>query len=51
MDVIKVSDWVIDLGPEGGNGGGELLCAGTPEIVAKDSRSHTGRFLLPELGS
>jgi excinuclease ABC subunit A len=51
MDVIKVSDWVIDLGPEGGSGGGELLCAGTPETVAKDVRSHTGRFLLPELGS
>lgn len=51
MDVIKVADWVIDLGPEGGSGGGELLCVGTPETVAKNTRSHTGRFLIPELGS
>jgi excinuclease ABC subunit A len=51
MDVIKVSDWVIDLGPEGGNGGGEILCTGTPETIAKEPRSHTGRFLAQELGS
>jgi len=49
MDVIKVADWVIDLGPEGGTGGGEILVAGTPEVVAKHERSHTGRFLKMEL--
>jgi excinuclease ABC subunit A len=45
MDVVKAADWVIDLGPEGGNNGGHVVVAGTPEQVAKDSRSHTGRFL------
>ncbi len=49
MDVIKVADWVIDLGPEGGTGGGEILVAGTPEVVANHDRSHTGRFLKMEL--
>ena len=45
LDVIKTADWVIDLGPEGGGGGGELLVAGTPEQVAACPHSHTGRFL------
>jgi excinuclease ABC subunit A len=45
LDVIKRADWVIDLGPEGGDGGGEVVAAGTPEDVSKISRSHTGRYL------
>ncbi len=49
MDVIKVADWVIDLGPEGGLGGGQILVEGTPEAVAKSKQSHTGRFLKLEL--
>jgi excinuclease ABC subunit A len=50
LDVIKTADWVIDLGPEGGNGGGLVVCEGTPEEVAKHAGSHTGRFLAPLLG-
>jgi excinuclease ABC subunit A len=49
LDVIKTADWVIDLGPEGGHRGGEILVAGTPETVAAHPRSHTGRFLAPLL--
>ena len=45
LDVIKTADWVIDLGPDGGSRGGELIAAGTPEQVAKVKRSHTGRYL------
>ena len=45
MDVVKTSDWVIDLGPEGGEGGGAIVVAGPPEEVAKKEGSHTGRFL------
>ncbi|MFN8015004.1 MAG: excinuclease ABC subunit UvrA [Acidimicrobiia bacterium] len=45
LDVIKSSDWVIDLGPEGGDGGGEIVAQGTPEQVAKNKKSYTGRFL------
>ncbi|MEY2891272.1 MAG: hypothetical protein RJA98_1180, partial [Pseudomonadota bacterium] len=45
LDVIRASDWLIDLGPEGGDGGGELLCVGTPEDVRHHPRSHTGRAL------
>jgi excinuclease ABC subunit A len=45
LDVIKTADWVIDLGPEGGDGGGEIIAAGTPEQVAEISDSHTGYFL------
>ena len=45
LDVIKTADWVVDLGPEGGDGGGRILVAGTPEQVAKYKASHTGRFL------
>jgi excinuclease ABC subunit A len=49
LDVIKTADWVVDLGPEGGDGGGRILVAGTPEDVAKCKASHTGRFLKPLL--
>jgi len=45
LDVIKTADWIIDLGPEGGSGGGEILVTGTPEQVAKHPTSHTARFL------
>ena len=50
MDVIKTADHVIDLGPEGGHAGGEVVVSGTPEQVAKCKASHTGRFLKPHLG-
>ena len=45
LEVIKTADWVIDLGPEGGDGGGRIIAQGTPEEVATVSDSHTGRFL------
>lgn len=51
LDVIKTADWIIDIGPEGGKGGGELVVAGTPEQVAEHSGSHTGRFLAPILNA
>ena len=49
LDVIKRADWVVDLGPEGGDGGGRIVAEGTPEQVAKVAASHTGRFLAPLL--
>ena len=49
LDVIKTADWVIDLGPEGGHRGGEILAQGTPEQLALEPRSHTGRYLAPLL--
>ena len=49
LDVVKTADWVIDLGPEGGSGGGEILVAGTPETVSEHPDSHTARFLKPML--
>jgi excinuclease ABC subunit A len=49
LDVIKTADWIIDLGPEGGERGGEILVSGTPEDVAKHKLSHTGRYLKLEL--
>ncbi len=49
LDVIKVADWIIDMGPEGGDGGGEVMVAGTPEIVAACKASYTGQFLKPLL--
>jgi excinuclease ABC subunit A len=49
LDVIKTADWLIDLGPEGGAGGGEIIACGTPEALALEPRSHTGRFLAPLL--
>ena len=45
LDVIKTADWIIDLGPEGGSGGGQIIATGTPEQVAQNTLSHTGRFL------
>jgi excinuclease ABC subunit A len=49
LDVIKTADWILDLGPEGGPGGGRLVAAGTPEQVARTRGSHTGRYLLQAL--
>lgn len=51
LDVIKTADWLVDLGPEGGSGGGQIIATGTPEEVAELSQSHTGRFLKPMLQS
>ena len=51
MDVIKSADWIIDLGPEGGDAGGEIVAMGTPESVAEEKTSHTGRFLRKALAS
>ncbi|SFO04089.1 excinuclease ABC subunit UvrA [Xenorhabdus japonica] len=49
LDVIKTADWIVDLGPEGGSGGGEILVSGTPEEVSQCEKSHTARFLKPIL--
>ena len=49
LEVIKTADWVLDLGPEGGEGGGRIVAAGTPEDIAQVPESHTGRFLAPIL--
>ncbi|HET8582843.1 MAG TPA: excinuclease ABC subunit UvrA, partial [Jatrophihabitans sp.] len=49
LDVIKTADWIVDMGPEGGGGGGTVVATGTPEEVAADPGSHTGRFLAPML--
>jgi excinuclease ABC subunit A len=49
LEVIKTADWVIDLGPEGGDGGGELVAAGTPEKIVQEERSYTGRYLADVL--
>jgi excinuclease ABC subunit A len=51
LDVIKTADWVIDLGPEGGEGGGRIIAEGTPEQIARNKASHTGRYLKPALRS
>jgi excinuclease ABC subunit A len=51
LEVIKTADWVIDLGPEAGTGGGDLVAEGTPEEIVKNPRSHTGRFLAPVLAA
>ncbi len=53
LDVIKCADWVVDLGPEGGEGGGDIVAEGPPEVVAQTPGSYTGKFLadvLPKLG-
>ncbi len=50
LDVIKMSDYIIDMGPEGGKGGGQLLCFGTPEEVAKSGKGYTSKFLKEDLG-
>jgi excinuclease ABC subunit A len=49
LDIIKVADWIIDLGPEGGARGGEIVAQGEPEAIAAHKSSHTGRFLRPVL--
>jgi excinuclease ABC subunit A len=49
LDVIKTADWVIDMGPEGGAGGGQVVAVGTPETVARNAASYTGRYLKPLL--
>jgi excinuclease ABC subunit A len=49
LDVIKTADWIIDLGPEGGSGGGTIIAEGTPETIAQSTSSHTGQFLAPLL--
>ena len=49
LDVIKTADWVIDLGPEGGDGGGQVVATGTPEEVAEVKESYTGQYLKPVL--
>ena len=51
LDVVKTADWIIDIGPEGGDGGGEIVAVGTPEKVAQEARSHTGRYLKPMLAA
>ena len=51
LDVIKTADWIIDIGPEGGDGGGEIVAVGTPEAVATVTASHTGRYLGPMLAA
>ena len=50
LDVIKCADWVVDLGPEGGEGGGRVIAEGTPEAVAKVKGSYTGAYLVPIVG-
>jgi excinuclease ABC subunit A len=50
LDVIKTADWIIDLGPEGGSGGGQVVAEGSPEDIARTEGSHTGRYLRPLLG-
>jgi excinuclease ABC subunit A len=50
LDVIKTADWIIDMGPEGGSGGGQVVATGTPEQIASDPASHTGRYLARLLG-
>jgi excinuclease ABC subunit A len=49
LDVIKTADWVVDIGPEGGDEGGRVIATGTPEDVARVSESYTGQFLIPLL--
>jgi excinuclease ABC subunit A len=49
LDVIKTADWVVDLGPEGGDGGGRVIAQGTPEDIAQATESFTGQFLRPLL--
>ena len=51
LDVVKTADWIVDLGPEGGDAGGRVVVAGAPETVAAHPESHTGRFLAEVLGT
>jgi excinuclease ABC subunit A len=50
LDVVKTADWVVDLGPEGGDGGGRIIAEGTPEHIAREPQSYTGRYLRRALG-
>ena len=50
LDVIKTADWIVDLGPEGGDSGGEVIATGTPQDIAKVKAGHTGRFLKEKIG-
>jgi excinuclease ABC subunit A len=49
LEVVKTADWIVDMGPEGGDGGGEVVAAGTPEQIARNARSHTGAYLRAAL--
>ena len=49
LEVIKTADWILDIGPEGGEGGGTLVAAATPEDLVKHKKSHTGQYLKPYL--
>jgi excinuclease ABC subunit A len=49
LEVIKTADWILDLGPEGGDGGGRIVAQGTPEAIAANPESYTGQFLAPLL--
>ena len=49
LEVVKTADWVIDMGPEGGDGGGEVVAEGTPEQIARNPKSYTGQYLKPVL--
>jgi excinuclease ABC subunit A len=51
LDVVKTADWIVDLGPEGGDRGGEVVASGPPEEIAAHATSHTGRFLAEVLGT
>ena len=51
LDVIKCADWIIDMGPEGGEGGGRVVASGTPEAVAQSAQSHTGEYLRHKLAA
>lgn len=51
LEVIETADWIVDLGPQGGDGGGEIVAAGAPEAIARERRSCTGAFLRPVRGS
>ena len=50
LDLIKTADYIIDLGPEGGDAGGEVIAVGTPEQICRNDRSYTGKFLKSKLG-
>ena len=50
LDIIKCADWVIDMGPEGGHAGGEIVAAGTPELIVNTTASYTGRWLKTVIG-